>query len=100
MPAIVPSARRDVMPEMNTRRPRASIMVAWEKWLDGWRIFAEVTCCLGMRCSLMRDGCQRLLVAVDCGSRRCRGSACNDELRFAVTLPADWRTVPRLALAL
>src|SRR5690349_9991496 len=52
MPAIVPSAWREVMPEMNTSRPRASIMVAWEKWPDGWRIFAEVTCCLGMHFSL------------------------------------------------
>jgi hypothetical protein len=30
------------MPEMNTMRPRASTMVAWEKWPDGWRIFADV----------------------------------------------------------
>jgi hypothetical protein len=30
-------------------RPRAATMVAWEKWPDGWRIFAEVICCLGMR---------------------------------------------------
>src|SRR5262245_26386470 len=49
MPAIVPSARRAVMPEMNTSRPRASSMGAWEKWPDGWRIFAEVICCLGIR---------------------------------------------------
>src|SRR6516162_7359156 len=49
MPAIVPSARRAVMPEMKTMRPRAATIVAWEKWPDGWRIFAEVICCLGMR---------------------------------------------------
>jgi hypothetical protein len=30
-------------------RPRAATIVAWEKWPDGWRIFAEVICCLGMR---------------------------------------------------
>src|SRR5215469_8881005 len=49
MPAIVPSGRRAVMPEMKTMRPRASTMVAWEKWPDGWRIFDDVICCLGMR---------------------------------------------------
>src|SRR5262245_38796590 len=49
MPAIVPSARREVMPEMKTMRPRASTMVACEKWPDGCRIFADVICCLGMR---------------------------------------------------
>jgi hypothetical protein len=36
------------MPEMKTMRPRASTMVAWEKWPDGWRIFDDVICCLGM----------------------------------------------------
>src|SRR5262249_7208157 len=46
--AALPSGRRAVMPEMKTMRPRASTMVAWEKWPDGWRIFAEVICCLGM----------------------------------------------------
>jgi hypothetical protein len=44
---MVPSARRDVMPEMNTSRPRASTMVACEKWPLGWRIFVDVTCFLG-----------------------------------------------------
>src|SRR6185369_11040975 len=48
MPAIVPSARRAVMPEMNTRRPRASIMVACEKCPLGWRSLLLVICCLGM----------------------------------------------------
>src|SRR5262249_6873513 len=48
MPATVPSGRRAVMPEMNTSRPLASIIVAWEKWPLGWRIFADVICCLGM----------------------------------------------------
>src|SRR5262245_9345523 len=48
MPAMLPSARRAVMPEMKTIRPRASIMVAWEKWPDGWRIFDEVICFFGM----------------------------------------------------
>jgi hypothetical protein len=47
-PAIVPSARREVMPEIKTRRPRASTIVACEKWPDGSRIFADVICCLGM----------------------------------------------------
>jgi len=31
MPAIDPSGRRDVMPEMNTSLPRASMTVACEK---------------------------------------------------------------------
>jgi hypothetical protein len=48
MPAIVPSARRAVMPEMKSNRPRASTIVAWEKWPDGWRSFDEVTCFFGM----------------------------------------------------
>jgi len=48
MPAIVPSARREVMPEMKTMRPRASTIVAWEKWPDGWRIFFDAICCLGI----------------------------------------------------
>jgi hypothetical protein len=38
---------------MKTMRPRAATIVAWEKWPDGWRIFAEVICCLGMRYSSM-----------------------------------------------
>src|SRR5258708_8257899 len=42
------SARCEVMPEIKTMRPRASTMVACEKWPDGWRIFADVICCLGM----------------------------------------------------
>jgi hypothetical protein len=33
---------------MNTRRPRASIMVAWEKCPVGWRIFDDVICFFGM----------------------------------------------------
>src|SRR5712692_4258959 len=44
MPAMVPSARRDVMPEMKTSRPRASVTMACEKWPFGWRIFFEVSC--------------------------------------------------------
>jgi hypothetical protein len=55
MPAIVPSARRDVMPDMNTRRPRASTMVAWEKCPVGWRIFDEVICFFGMLCLLENE---------------------------------------------
>src|SRR6516164_6564585 len=55
MPAIVPSGRRAVIPEMKRMRPRASTMVAWEKWPDGWRIFDDVICCLGMRLLLMRE---------------------------------------------
>src|SRR5262249_56490942 len=49
MAAIVRCGRRVVMPEMKTMRRRASAMVAWEKWPDGWRIFDDVICCLGIR---------------------------------------------------
>jgi hypothetical protein len=52
MPAMLPSARRDVMPEMNTSRPRASIIVACEKCPEGWRIFDDVICFFGMLHSL------------------------------------------------
>src|SRR6266851_5103025 len=37
IPAIVPSARREVIPEMNTSLPRASMVVACEKTPLGWR---------------------------------------------------------------
>src|SRR5712691_1899561 len=50
MPAIVPSGRRAVMPEMKTMRPRASTMVAWEKCPLGWRILDEVICFFGVSC--------------------------------------------------
>src|ERR1051325_11568104 len=36
-PAMVPSAPRAIMPETNTRRPLASMTVAWEKTPLGWR---------------------------------------------------------------
>src|SRR6185437_2539236 len=48
MPAIEPSARRAVMPEMNSIRPRASIAVAWENCPIGVRNFSEAICCLCM----------------------------------------------------
>ena len=54
MPAMVPSVRREVMPEMNTSGPRAWTMVAWEKCPVGWRIFDEVICFFGMLC-LLKD---------------------------------------------
>src|SRR5262245_37385438 len=63
IPAIVPSARRAVIPEMKTIRPRASIMVAWEKWPDGWRIFDEVICFFGMLLSFRADHDARLLIS-------------------------------------
>src|SRR5262245_46233066 len=47
-PALVPSARRDVMPEMKTMVPRAAIAVAWEKCPLGWRLLLETICFLGM----------------------------------------------------
>src|SRR5438477_9762050 len=37
MPAIVPSARRATIPEMNTSLPLASMVVACEKTPLGWR---------------------------------------------------------------
>ena len=40
--------RREVMPEMNTSRPRASIMVACEKWPLGLLILSDRICFLGM----------------------------------------------------
>ena len=40
--------RREVMPEMNTSRPRASIMVACEKWPFGLLILSDWICFLGM----------------------------------------------------
>src|SRR5215510_384480 len=62
-PAMLPSARRAVMPEMKTSRPRASIMVAWEKWPDGWRIFDEVICFFGMPLSSCAVHDARLLIS-------------------------------------
>src|ERR1041384_4215634 len=47
-PAMPPSGRRAVMPDMNTRRPFASIVVAWEKTPLGWRSFGLEICVLGM----------------------------------------------------
>src|SRR6516162_3647676 len=78
MPAIVPSGRRAVMPEMKTMRPRAATIVAWEKWPDGWRIFAEVICCLGMRLLLRgetgRQSAGRLVSLFIAG--RCKPKGC------------------------
>ena len=53
IPAMVPSGRRAVMPEMKTNRPRASVTVAWEKWPLGLLIFSEMICFLGMASSLV-----------------------------------------------
>src|SRR4051812_3946128 len=47
-PAIVPSARRAVMPEMKTSRPFASIAVACENTPLGWRSLSERICCFGI----------------------------------------------------
>src|SRR3954469_19740121 len=47
-PAIVPSARRAVMPEMKTSRPFASITVACEKTPLGWRNLSDRICCFGI----------------------------------------------------
>src|SRR5262249_45272376 len=51
MPAIEPSAQREVMPEMNTIRPSADTMVAWEKCPLGWASFFGTSCCLGIAVS-------------------------------------------------
>src|SRR5215472_7363840 len=48
MPAMLPSARRAVMPEMKTRRPVASTAVAWENTPLGWRSFGLEIWTLGM----------------------------------------------------
>ena len=53
IPAMVPSGRREVMPEMKTIRPRASVTVAWEKWPFGLLIFSELICFFGMASSLV-----------------------------------------------
>src|SRR5215468_1151555 len=48
MPAMLPSGRRAVMPETNTKRPVASMAVAWENTPFGWRSFGEEIWTLGM----------------------------------------------------
>src|SRR5262249_40364108 len=48
MPAMLPSGRRAVMPETNTKRPVASTAVACEKTPLGWRSFGLEICVLGM----------------------------------------------------
>src|SRR4051812_32251683 len=73
MPAMVPSGLREVMPEMNTIRPRASIMVACEKWPFGLLILSELICFFGIVSSLR--------VAAECGSmppQPARGRETND----------------------
>src|SRR6185503_16319727 len=54
MPAMLPSGRRAVMPEMKTKRPVASMAVAWEKTPFGWRSFGLLICTLGMMPFLRR----------------------------------------------
>src|SRR6185503_1136264 len=54
MPAMLPSGRRAVMPEMKTNRPVASIAVAWEKTPFGWRSLGLLICTLGMTLFLRR----------------------------------------------
>src|SRR5215469_4909350 len=48
IPAMLPSGRRAVIPETNTKRPVASIAVAWEKTPFGWRSLGLVIWVLGM----------------------------------------------------
>src|ERR1039458_1576198 len=50
MPAMLPSGRRAVMPEMKTKRPVASIMVACENTPFGWRSFGLLIWTLGILC--------------------------------------------------
>src|SRR3954464_13042214 len=47
-PAIEPSARLEVMPEMNTIRPRASMTLAWEKWPLGLPMRSDTICWRGI----------------------------------------------------
>src|SRR5450755_2453875 len=54
MPAMLPSGRRAVMPDMNTKRPVASIAVAWEKTPFGCRSLGLEICTLGMMFFLRR----------------------------------------------
>jgi hypothetical protein len=48
MPAMLPSGRRAVMPEMKTKRPVASMAVACEKTPLGWRSFGLMIWVLAM----------------------------------------------------
>jgi hypothetical protein len=48
MPAIVPSRRRAIMPEMKTSRPFASIAVACENTPLGWLNLSDLICCFAM----------------------------------------------------
>src|SRR3569832_464305 len=54
-PVMLSSGRRAVMPEMKTKRPVASMAVAWEKTPFGWRSFGLLICTLGMTLFLRRD---------------------------------------------
>src|SRR5262249_30732490 len=45
---MLPSGRRAVIPEIKTKRPVASIAVAWEKTPFGWRSFGLEIWVLGM----------------------------------------------------
>src|SRR5882724_9618745 len=54
MPAMLPSGRRAVMPDTNTKRPVASIAVACEKTPVGWRSFGDMICVLAMVFLLLR----------------------------------------------
>src|SRR5262249_31233102 len=62
MPAIEPSARRAVMPEMNTSLPFASTVVACEKCPLGWRILSLLICRFIQPLSLERRVSARILV--------------------------------------
>jgi hypothetical protein len=52
---LVPSARRAVMPEIKIRRPRASIIIAWEKCPLGSRIFGETISVFGISRPALSD---------------------------------------------
>src|SRR3569833_1132692 len=54
IPTKKPSCRRAVMTEMKTKRPVASMAVAWEKTPFGWRSFGLLICTLGMTLFLRR----------------------------------------------
>ena len=58
-PAMLPSGRRAVIPEMKTKRPVASIAVAWENTPFGWRSFGLKICVLGIgTSSSLERGCR------------------------------------------
>src|SRR5450830_1723943 len=76
MPAMLPSGRRAVMPDMNTKRPVASIAVAWEKTPFGCRSLGLEIWTLGMAVFLhrvLKRSCRYAEVACEARQHRYDG---------------------------